>query len=347
MTDLTRRAAMLMAPGKGILAADESVPTMSARLQRAGVVPTAQHRRAYRELLVTTPGLAGRITGVILCDETFRQSLADGTAFPDALAARGIQPGIKVDTGTRPLAGHPAENVTEGLDGLRGRLAEYAARGAVFAKWRAVFTITGGCPSWAALRANAHALARYALACQEAGLVPIVEPEVLMDGPHSLAQCGHATTAALMTVLTELQEFDVRLDGLLLKTNMVVPGEQSTEDARPADVAWATLDTLTAVVPDDVAGVAFLSGGQPPGQAIAGLAAICRLPSPWPVTFSFGRALVSPALAAWHGDPTRVQAGQNALAQQVTAAAAALTRTSAGDVAAAIYSGTGPCATTP
>jgi fructose-bisphosphate aldolase, class I len=326
VTDLTRRAAMLMAPGKGILAADESVPTMCGRLERAGVAPTASHRRGYREMLVTTPGLAERISGLILCDETFRQALTDGTPFPQALAARGILPGIKVDTGAKPLPGHLGESVTEGLDGLRGRLAEYAARGAAFAKWRAVFTISGGCPSWAALRANAHALTRYALACQEAGLVPVVEPEVVMDGGHSLAQCGHVTTAALMAVLTELQEFDVRLDGLLLKTNMVLPGRSSAEDARPDDVAWATIDTLTAVVPPEVAGVAFLSGGQPPSRAAANLAAICRLPSPWPVTFSFGRALVSPALTAWHGDPALVQAGQRALACQVAEAAAALTR---------------------
>jgi fructose-bisphosphate aldolase, class I len=324
VTDLTLRAASLMAPGKGILAADESIPTMSERLDNAGVTPTAEHRRAYREMLVTTPRLAERISGLILCDETFRQALTDGTPFPRALAARGILTGIKVDTGARPLPGHPGERITEGLDGLPGRLREYAAAGAAFAKWRAVFSIAGGRPSWAALRANAHALTRYALACQDAGLVPIVEPEVVMDGSHSLAQCGHASTAALMALFTELREFDVRLDGLLLKTNMVLPGDSSAEPAGPADVAWATIDALTAVVPEQVAGVAFLSGGQPPRRATANLAAICGLPSPWPLTFSFGRALVTPALTAWHGDTARVAAGHAALAHQTAQACAAL-----------------------
>jgi fructose-bisphosphate aldolase, class I len=325
MPDLTRTVAALMASGKGILAADESVPTMSSRLAAAGVAPTVGSRRAYREMLITAPGLGRGISGVILCDETLRQRLADGRSFPEALAAAGMLAGIKVDTGARPLAGHPGETVTEGLDGLRGRLAEYAALGAAFAKWRAVFTIAAGCPSWLALRANAHALARYAALCQEAGIVPVVEPEVLMDGPHSLARCGRATLAALMATLTELREFGIGLDTIVIKPNMVLPGAGSAELATPDDVARATMRVLYTVLPEQAGGVAFLSGGQPPARATANLAAIRRLPSLWPVTFSFGRALVDPALTAWRGEPGRTQAGQRALLARVSANVSALT----------------------
>ncbi|WP_232778507.1 class I fructose-bisphosphate aldolase [Carbonactinospora thermoautotrophica] len=324
VTDLARTAAAMVAPGKGILAADESIKTMSARLEKAGVAPTEENRRAYREMLVTTPGLAEGISGVILCDETFRQSLSDGSTFPEGLTQRGMLPGIKVDTGAKPLAGAPGETVTEGLDGLRERLAEYVALGARFAKWRAVIVIGDGRPTQRALRANAHALARYAALCQEAGLVPIVEPEVLMDGAHPMSRCAAVTSATLLEVFAELRDFGVQLDGIVLKPNMVVPGKDSAEDVTPEDVARATVDTLRPVVPEEVAGIAFLSGGQSAAQATANLAAMQQLQAPWPLTFSFGRALVDPALAAWKGDPQRVADGQQALAHRVRCNTAAL-----------------------
>ena len=324
MTDLNRSVAAMMARGKGILAADESIATMSSRLAAAGVAPTEVNRRDYREMLITTPDLSRGVSGVILCDETFRQRLAGGATFPEALASAGILPGIKVDTGAKPLAGKPGEKVTEGLDGLRERLAEYAALGARFAKWRAVIGIADGRPSWQALRANAHALARYAGLCQEAGIVPIVEPEVVMDGEHPMEQCARATMATLLATVTELREFNIALDRVVLKPNMVTPGKSSAELAMPDEVARATLNALYTVLPDDLGGVAFLSGGQPPEQAAANLAAIRGLPTPWPVTFSFGRALVEPALAAWRGEPDRIWAGQQALAGRVAACSAAL-----------------------
>ena len=325
MLDFNRSVAELMARGKGILAADESIATMSSRLANAGVAPTERSRRDYREMLVSTPGLSRGVSGVIFCDETFRQRVSGGATFPQALAEAGILPGIKVNTGAKPLAGQRGEKVTEGLDGLRERLAEYAALGARFAKWRAVIGIADGRPSWQALRANAHALARYATLCQEAGIVPVVEPEVLMDGAHSMAQCGRITMAALMATFTELREFGARLDEMVLKPNMVLPGKDSAEFATPGEVARATLNALYTILPGETGGVAFLSGGQPPGTATANLAAIRALPAPWPVTFSFGRALVDPALAAWRGEPDRVWAGQDALAGRVAACSAALT----------------------
>ena len=325
MTDLNGTVAELMARGKGILAADESIATMSARLEGAGVAATAQNRCAYREMLVTTPGLSQGVSGVILSDETFRQRLAAGPTFPEALASAGILTGIKVDTGAKPLAGQPGEKVTEGLDGLRERLSEYASLGARFAKWRAVIVIADGCPSRQALRANAHALCRYAALCHEAGIVPIVEPEVLMDGQHSMDLCAKASIAAQLATFAELQEFGIQLDAVVLKPNMVVPGKDSAEVAGPEEVAKATLETLCMAVPEEVGGIAFLSGGQPPAKATANLAAIRCLPAPWPVTFSFGRALVDPALAAWRGVPAKVTAGQRALGQQVAANSAALT----------------------
>jgi fructose-bisphosphate aldolase, class I len=324
MTATALIATDLILAGKGILAADESVPTMDARLRRAGVTPGAEHRRAYREMLVTAPGLSLGISGVILCDETFRARMSDGRSFPEALADRGLLPGIKVDTGAQPLAGAPGETVTEGLDGLRARLASYAAAGARFAKWRAVLRIGDGRPSWRALRANAYALARYARLCQEAGLVPVVEPEVLMEGTHGSARCRGVTSAAVMVTVTELADMGVALDGVVLKVNMVVPGADCPELASPEIVAQQTLAALWCAVPEEVAGVAFLSGGQSPARATANLAAIRRLGAPWPVTFSFGRALVDPALAAWHGDPACVGAGQRALANRVACNVAAL-----------------------
>jgi fructose-bisphosphate aldolase, class I len=321
---MARIAAALAGSGRGMLAADESVPTMNARLVAAGVRVTAENRRAYREMLVTTPCLAEGVSGVILCDETFRQRLTDGQPFPDALAARGMLAGIKVDTGATPLAGAPGETVTEGLDGLRGRLAGYATLGARFAKWRAVFKVDGQAPTWQAMRANAHALTRYASLCHDTGLVPIVEPEVLMDGTHDAARCSAVTGAVLFSLFAELQDFEVDLTAVVLKVNMVLPGTSSGETLPPEAVAAQTVRTFCGLVPQEVAGIAFLSGGQSPAAATANLAALRRTTAPWPLTFSFGRALVDPALAAWRGDPGRVGDGQRSLANRVACNLAAL-----------------------
>lgn len=313
----TESARDLVAGKRGILAADESIATMSSRLEAVGVAPTEENRRAYREMLVTTPGLGESVSGVILCDETLRQSLADGRSFPRALADLGMQAGIKVDTGARALAGRPGETVTEGLDGLDTRLAEYAELGARFAKWRAVIRIGDRMPSLWALQANAHALARYARACQNAGIVPIVEPEVLMDGTHSMWRCAAATAATLISVTRALTDADVDPTATVLKPNMVLPGNASGQPATASDVARMTIDTLRTAVSDDLAGIAFLSGGQPPETASANLEAMQQIDTPWPVTFSFGRALVSPALADWRGERDRVGAGQATLARHV------------------------------
>lgn len=318
-------AAQLLAPGKGILAADESIATMSARLRDADVEPTAQNRRDYRELLVTTPQLSQSISGIIFCDETLRQNCSDGTPFPQAVAALGILPGIKVDTGAKPCAGLPGEKITEGLDGLPARLAEYAAMGAAFAKWRAVFEISDTTPTRGAIRVNASVLARYAAACQEAGLVPIVEPEVLMDGNHDRDRCADVTTEVHTAVQTDLTLLNVDLAGIVLKPNMVVEGQENNSRSTPQDVAEHTALVLRAW-PDDLAGVAFLSGGQSPERATANLEALQQHQTRWPLTFSFGRALVSPALAAWHGAPELVAAGQAALADRVAANSAVVRR---------------------
>jgi fructose-bisphosphate aldolase, class I len=312
----------LVLEGKGILAADESGPTTDALLRRAGVAPGAESRRAYREMLVTTPGLSLGISGVILGDEAFRQRLADGRSFPEALADRGLLPGIRVDTGARPLAGAPGETVTEGLDGLRARLAGYAARGARFAAWRAVLRVGDGRPSWRALRANAYALARYALACQEEGAVPVIE--VLVEGTHGPARGREVTSAVLMVTVTELQDMGVALEGVVLVPSMVRPDAGGSEPAAPEIVAQQTVAALWCVVPEEVAGVAFPATGQRPARATANLAALRRLGPPWPVTFCFGPALADPALAAWHGDPACVAAGQRALANRVACNVAAL-----------------------
>lgn len=325
MADLAHTAATMVAPGKGILAADESIGTMSARLGRAGITPTEEHRRAYREMLVTTPDLCAGVSGVILCDETFHQTVADGHTFPEAMAQRGLLPGIKVDTGAKQLAGVPGETVTEGLDGLRERLAEYAALGARFAKWRAVVSIGIGRPTPWKIRADAHALARYAMLCQEAGIVPIVEPEVLMEGTHGIARCAAVTSEALQEVFAELDAAGAQLEGLVLKPNMVAPGRDSFEIVEPDEVARATVGVLRAAVDRKVAGIAFLSGGQSAAQATSHLAAMQRVEAPWPLTFSFGRGLVDPALAGWRGEPERVADGQRALAHRVACNSAALT----------------------
>jgi fructose-bisphosphate aldolase class I len=317
MNALHAIAAALVAPGKGILAADESIGTMSSRLQAVGAEPTAENRRAYRELLVATPGIADGVSGVIFCDETLRQHFADGRPFAKATRALNILPGIKVDTGAKPLPGAPGETGTEGLDGLAPRLAEYAEIGAAFAKWRAVITIDEYLPTTRALEHNAHSLARYAVACQEAGIVPIVEPEVLMEGAHGIDRCAEVTLRTLGIVFTELQRAGVDLRGIVLKPNMVVPGNQSGETADPVVVAARTVAVLERTVPAEVPGIAFLSGGQPPHVASANLAAMQVLETPWPLTFSFGRALVDPALKAWAGRPEAVVDGQNALRSRV------------------------------
>jgi fructose-bisphosphate aldolase, class I len=309
---------------RGILAADESVGTMSSRLEKVGVPATAENRRDYREMLVTAPDLHEGISGVILSDETFNQKLSDGNAFPLALHALNILPGIKVDTGAKDLALSPGEKITEGLDGLRERLRDYVSRGARFAKWRAVITIGEKTPTRNALRANAHALARYAALCQESVLVPIVEPEVLMDGDHTIERCAEVTRAALEYLLAELDEAGVDLAGTVLKPNMVVPGTTSGQQASPEEVAEATVTTLRAVLPETLAGVAFLSGGQSPEVATTNLAAMQKHETPWPLTFSFGRALVDPALKAWHGDPALISAGQQALISRVQPNSAAV-----------------------
>jgi fructose-bisphosphate aldolase class I len=317
MTNLRAVAAAMVAPGRGILAADESVATATKRLEALGLASTAETRRAYRDMLLTTPGLSEYVSGVILFDETLRQATSDGTPFAAHLDEHGILPGIKVDTGARPLAGHPGETVTEGLDGLRERIAEYAGLGAAFAKWRAVISIsTGdGRPSRACVSANAHALARYAALCQEGGLVPIVEPEVLIDGDHTIDVCGAVTTDVLRTVFAALADQDVDLEAVVLKPSMVVPGKESGQCALVTEVAAATLRCLRASVPAAVPGIAFLSGGQAPEVATAHLHAMNRLgPHPWQLTFSYGRALQDPALAAWAADGgAGTEGGQAAL----------------------------------
>ncbi|WP_433655268.1 class I fructose-bisphosphate aldolase [Nocardia sp. CA-128927] len=316
-------ATQLLAPGKGILAADESIGTMSARLVKAGVEGTAENRRAYRELLATTPDLADGVSGIILCDETLNQRCGDSIPFAEALRAVGILPGIKVDTGAKACPGLPGETVTEGLDGLPARLAHYVELGARFAKWRAVYTITDSTPTPGAIAVNASALARYAAACQEAGLVPIVEPEVVMNGNHSQLRCAEITAAVHAEVRAALALLDVDPAGMVLKPNMIVEGADHPTRAVPADVAAVTGKVLQAW-PDDLAGVAFLSGGQEPERATANLAALQHLRTPWPLTFSFGRALVTPALLAWRGHADRYADGQAALAERVRANAAAV-----------------------
>ena len=313
---LVDTANFLVANDKGLLAMDESTPTCNKRFAKEGIPQTQEARRAYREMIVTTPGLGACISGAILCDETIRQKKTDGTPFIKILTAAGIIPGIKVDAGTKELAGHPGEKITDGLDGLRDRLAEYAHLGARFAKWRAVITVGDGLPSQGCLEANAHALARYAALCQEAGLVPVVEPEVLMDGGHTLEQCRAATEAALHTVFTQLYTQRVMLEGLLLKPNMVLPGLACPMQAAADEVADATMACLLRTVPAAVPGIAFLSGGQSSELASARLNAMnvrFRSRHPWALAFSFARAIQQPALTIWHGEAANVAAAQQAL----------------------------------
>ncbi len=304
----------LVAPGKGVLAADESTPTMAKRLAGVGLESTAARRRGYRRILFTTEGLGEHISGVILFDETARQVDDDGTPFPELLRRRGIIPGIKVDRGTTPLAGSPGELATEGLDGLRDRCAEYAGLGLRFAKWRAVLRIGEATPSPAAIEANAHLLARYAALSQEAGLVPIVEPEVLMDGSHDLPTCARVTEQVLHEVYAQLVRQHVALSATLLKPNMVLPGSTCPTPVDDTDIATATVEVLRRSVPAAVPGILFLSGGQSDEEATARLDAVNRLaPQPWELSFSFGRALQAPVLRAWAGEESNRAAAQSAL----------------------------------
>ena len=330
-SELEQTVKDLLAAPRGILAADESMKTMSSRLEKIGVDPTKENRAAYREVIGTAPGLGGYVSGMILFDETIRQTFADGTPFAEALAREGIIPGIKVDTGAKPMAFAPGETVTEGLDGLRERLAEYKEMGARFAKWRAVVNIGDGLPSACALTANSHALARYAALCQEAGIVPIVEPEVLMDGEHGIERCEEVTSETLRRVFDDLAGQRVAYEHMLLKPNMIVPGKKSGQQATPEEVAEATVRTFKRVVPAAVPGVVFLSGGQSPDEATANLNAINKLgPLPWRLSFSFGRALLDPALAAWAGDDANRDAAHEALLERARANAAASTGSYAG-----------------
>ncbi|MCZ6917993.1 MAG: fructose-bisphosphate aldolase class I [Gemmatimonadetes bacterium] len=311
--DLASTAQAIVAPGKGILAADESHPTIEKRFKGIGTPSTEDNRRAYRQLLFTTEGMEQFISGVILFDETLRQQADDGTPLGEVLSNRGVIPGIKVDKGAKALAGHAGEKVTEGLDGLRDRLAEYRGLGARFAKWRAVITIGDGIPSRACIAANAHALARYAALCQEAGLVPIVEPEVLMDGDHTFERCEEVTVDTLTAVYAELHGQGVALEGTLLKPNMVVSGKTCPAQASVAEVAAVTVRTLRRTVPSAVPGIVFLSGGQSPELATAHLNAMNLLGDhPWELSFSYGRALQEHALKAWGGKAANVAAAQQA-----------------------------------
>jgi fructose-bisphosphate aldolase class I len=319
MTDDTESIAKtLVADGKGILAADETPGTLTKRFDALGIRSTEQSRRTYREMLFTAPDAAASISGVIMQDETIRQKSSMGTPLPQVLATQGIVTGIKVDTGAKPLALSSGETITEGLDGLRERLAEYRGMGARFAKWRAVIHIADGLPSGACVRANAHALARYAALCQEASLVPIVEPEVLMDGAHSIERCEEVTSSVLHAVFQALVEQRVSLESMLLKPNMVVAGKASSRPASVQEVATATLRCLLRNVPAAVPGIVFLSGGQSDRLATAHLNAINRLPGPkpWKLSFSYGRALQDAALEAWHGRDENLKTAQDAFSHR-------------------------------
>ena len=325
---LEQTAKALVAEGKGILAADESSPTIKKRFDSIGAESTEENRRDYRTMLFSTPGTGDYISGVILFDETIRQNAADGTPLVKMLQDAGMIPGIKVDKGAKPLAGHPEETVTEGLDGLRDRLAEYAGLGARFTKWRAVYRIGEDIPSAACLTANAHALARYAALAQEAGLVPIVEPEVLMDGDHDIEVCDVVTEEALRAVFNELAVQEVELEGMLLKPNMVISGKDCPEQAGHQEVAELTLQCLKRAVPAAVPGIVFLSGGQSDEDATLHLDAMNKLAgtsggAPWRLSFSYGRALQAAPLKAWGGKAENLEAGRAAFFERAKANGAA------------------------
>jgi fructose-bisphosphate aldolase class I len=324
-SELARIANAMVTPGKGILAADESSGTIKKRFDSIGLESTEEHRRRYRELLFTAPGVAEFISGVIFYDETIHQKTKDGMPFAQYLASAGIVPGIKVDVGAKPLAGFPGETITEGLDGLRERLIAYHGLGARFAKWRAVIDIAAGIPTSFAVLANAHALARYAALCQENGIVPIVEPEVLMDGAHGIERCEEVTEGVLATVFDQLLAHKVYLEGMVLKPNMVISGKKAQQKAAPEAVAAATVRTLKRHVPPAVPGIAFLSGGQTPAEATLHLSLMNAQPAPWSLTFSYGRALQDEALKTWGGQAERFAAGQQAFVRRarLTALAAA------------------------
>jgi fructose-bisphosphate aldolase class I len=314
--DIINTAKALVARDKGLLAMDESNPTCNKRFAALGIPQNKQTRRAYREMIVTTPGLNESISGAILCDETIRQKKKDDTPFVKALIDAGIIPGIKVDRGAKEMAGHPGEKITEGLDGLRDRLKEYVQMGARFAKWRAVIAIGNNIPGQACIEANAHALARYAALCQEAGLVPIVEPEVLMDGDDTLQQCFEVTEKVLRQVFNQLYTQGVILEGMIIKPNMILPGLRCLKQVSVDEVADATVNCLLQSVPAAIPGIVFLSGGQSGELASARLNAMnVRFKSrlPWALTFSFARAIQQPALEIWHGKEANVLKAQQAL----------------------------------
>jgi fructose-bisphosphate aldolase, class I len=316
-------ARAMVAPGKGILAADESSGTIKKRFDKINLTSTEDSRRDYREMLFrSTDAMTNHVSGVILYDETIRQKAKDGTPLVDIMKAAGSIPGIKVDTGAKALSGPTSkiETITEGLDGLRERLAEYHKLGARFAKWRAVITIADGLPTWNCVKANSHALARYAALCQEAGIVPIVEPEVLMDGEHSthdIDECYRVTEWTLRTVFRELYDARVSLEGMVLKPNMIIAGQKCAKQASAAEVAEKTVRCLKSTVPSTVPGIAFLSGGQSDQAATEHLSLMNAIGGlPWALTFSYGRALQAAALSAWGGKPENVAAGQRAFAHR-------------------------------
>jgi len=323
--ELNKTAMAMVARGKGILAMDESSPTCNTRFEKLGIGTTVENRQAYRDMLVTTAGLSGFISGAILFDETIRMNVLDGTPFPEYLKKQGIMPGIKVDTGAKDLAGHHGEKVTEGLDGLRDRLEEYREMGARFAKWRAVITIGDGIPSRGCIEANAHALARYAALCQEAGIVPIVEPEVLINGDHTLERCYEVSEETLTTLFSEMQQQRVALEGVILKASMVISALDCPNRAGVQQVAEETVRCLRKTVPADLPGIVFLSGGQSNQEATDHLNAMNRLDIelPWPLTFSYARALQNPALEIWSGQADNVSTAQQAFCHRARVNSAA------------------------
>jgi fructose-bisphosphate aldolase, class I len=331
--ELARIAGAMVAKGKGILAADESTGTIKKRFDTIRLESSPENHRAYRELLFAAPGAAESISGVIMYDETIRQKTKDGTPFPQYLAQQGMVPGVKVDLGAKPLANFPGETITEGLDGLRERLIEYRSLGARFAKWRAVIDIADGIPTDFAIEANAQALARYAALCQENDIVPIVEPEVLMDGAHSIDRCAEVTERTLQNVFDQLFKQRILLEGMVLKPNMVISGKKAANRAPPQAVAEATVRVLKRHVPPAVPGIAFLSGGQSPGEADLHLSLINQLgPLPWSVTFSYGRALQDEALKAWGGAGANVAAAQKEYVRRAKLTALATTGRYASDM---------------
>ena len=331
--ELTRTARAMVVSGKGFLAADESTGSIKKRFDAIKLDSTEEHRRVYREMLFTAAGASEAISAVILFDETIRQKTRDGTPFPQYLARQGMIPGIKVDLGAKPLANFPGETITEGLDGLRERLIEYRSLGARFAKWRAVIDIADGAPTAFALEANAHALARYAALCQENDIVPIVEPEVLMDGAHSIDRCAEVTERTLQNVFGQLFAQRILLEGMVLKPNMVISGKKAANRAPPQAVAEATVHVLKRHVPPAVPGIAFLSGGQSPAEADLHLSLINQLgPLPWSITFSYGRALQDEALKAWGGSAANVAAAQKEYVRRAKLTALATTGRYASDM---------------